>query len=215
MSAIARQPYSPAEETANVITHAVGAGLSVAGLSVLVVLAAKYGDALSVVSASIFGAALVLLYSGSIIYHCSGCGRFRAVAQAIDHAMIYILIAGTYTPYTLVTLKGETGWLLFGIIWGLAAIGVIREFVWKGKPKWLSMVMYLAMGWLVIGAFGPLAKNLSTGGLWLLISGGLSYTVGAIFYGFKKIPFTHAVWHVFVLGGSVCHFLSVALYVVS
>lgn len=208
------KPYGKGEELANVITHSIGTGLSVAGLVILLVLTLSSPDGYCLVSSLIFGTTLVVLYAGSAIYHSLSHPRWRRIAQTLDHAMIYLLIAGTYTPFTLVTLRGKLGWSLFGVVWALAVIGVIREFLWKGRPKWLSMVMYLSMGWLAVVAIKPLLERLPAGGVWLLVSGGLAYTVGTIFYGMKKVPYTHAVWHLFVLGGSICHFLAVALYVV-
>jgi hemolysin III len=206
--------YGRGEEIANVVTHSIGTALSVAGLVILLFLTLSHPDRYCLVSSLIFGATLIVLYAGSTIYHSMRHPHRRRKAQVLDHAMIYVLIAGTYTPFTLVTLRGAWGWTLFGIVWGLAVIGVIREFFFKGKPKWLSMVMYLSMGWIAIIAIKPLIERLPAGGLWLLLSGGLAYTVGTIFYGMKKIPYTHAIWHLFVLGGSTCHFLAVALYVV-
>lgn len=212
--AASAKPYSPREEICNTLTHAFGMGLSAAGLALLVVLTARGGDAWRVASAVVFGVALVALYAGSALYHCASNPRWKAIAQAIDHAMIYILIAATYTPFTLVTLRGPWGFTIFTIVWSLAALGVIREIVWKGKPKWLSIVLYLAMGWVIVVAMGPLMERLGQGGLRLLFAGGIVYTVGALFYALKRVPYMHTVWHLFVLGGSVCHFLAVALYVV-
>lgn len=208
------KPYGRSEEIANVVTHSIGTALSIAGLVILFCLTLSSPDRYCIASCLVFGLTLVLLYAGSAVYHSLRHPRWRAVAQTLDHAMIYLLIAGTYTPFTLVTLQGKLGWSLFAVVWALALIGVIREFLWKGRPKWLSMVMYLSMGWLAVVAVKPLLERLPAGGVWLLVSGGLAYTVGTIFYGMKKIPYTHAVWHLFVLGGSTCHFLAVALYVV-
>lgn len=206
-------PYSPGEEFAHVVTHGLGLALSVAGLVVLLA-AATRGDRWVLVSTAVYGATLVVLYAGSTLYHSARSPRWRRVAQVIDHAMIYLLIAGTYTPFALVTLRGPWGWTIFGLVWALAAFGIAREAWWEGRPKGLSLILYLGMGWIIVVALKPLLHRLPSGGVWLLVAGGLSYTVGTIFYGLEKIRYMHAVWHVFVLGGSACHFLAVILYVV-
>lgn len=206
-------PYSPGEELAHVATHGLGLVLSVAGLVVLLA-AGRHGDAWSLVSTAVYGATLVVLYAGSTLYHSARSPRWRRLARVVDHATIYLLIAGTYTPFTLVTLRGPWGWTLFGVVWGLAAIGVAREARWAGRPKWLSLALYLGMGWIMVIATRPLLLRLSPRGVWLLLAGGLFYTVGTVFYVRKAVRYAHAVWHVFVLAGSACHFLAVALYVV-
>jgi len=213
MAAAKPHTYGPGEELANVITHSAGMGLAIAGLVILMVLTAGRGDLLRLLTCAVFGGALVVLYGGSALYHGARNPRWRAVTQALDHVMIYILIAATYTPFTLVTLRGPWGWSIFFIVWGLALLGVVREIVWKGRPKWLSIVLYLAMGWVIVVAMKPLVERLPAGGLWLLLAGGIVYTVGTVFYALKKVPYMHTVWHLFVIGGSVCHFLAVAFYV--
>jgi hemolysin III len=204
--------YSPGEEIAHVVTHGLGLALSVAGLVILLAVWPR-ADAWSLVGAAVYGAALVVLYAGSTFYHSVRSPRWRRLAQVIDHATIYLLIAGTYTPFTLVTLRGPWGWTIFGLVWGLAVLGVAQEALWKGRPRWLSFAAYLGMGWVIVIATKPLLHRLAPGGVWFLVAGGLSYTLGTAFYGLKGIRYTHAVWHVFVLAGSVCHFLAVALYV--
>lgn len=213
MSKEAAKPYSQNEELANVITHAIGVGLAIAGLALLMVLTAKKGDSVRLISCAIYSGALILLYGGSAFYHGVKGERLKAIARVIDHSMIYVLIAGTYTPYTLVTLRGAQGWTIFAIVWSLAVLGVICELAWKGKPKWVSLLLYLAMGWTIVVASRPLLEKLGDGGFGLLVAGGITYTVGTIFYVLKRVPYMHTVWHLFVLGGSICHYLSVALYV--
>lgn len=207
------QAYSLGEEIANSITHGLGAALSIAALVLLIVAAARTGNRWQLASAITYGVTLILLYMSSTLYHSIPGPRARRVFKVIDHSAIYLLIAGTYTPFTLVTLRDTGGWWLFGVIWGLAVTGVSLEAFWVYRPKWLSVVVYLGMGWLVAAAMKPLLANLPTGGVWLLVAGGLAYTLGTIFYVLKRVPYTHMVWHLFVLGGSVCHFLAVMLYV--
>jgi hemolysin III len=206
--------YSLAEEIAHAITHGVGLLLSIAALTILVVLASLRGDAWHVVSSSIYGATLVLLYAASTFYHAISSPRPKGVFQVLDHAAIYLLIAGTYTPFTLVNLRGAWGWTLFGVVWGLAIFGVVLEAVARQRVKILSLVLYLGLGWLAAIAVKPLLASVETGGLVLLLLGGLSYTGGVVFYGWRRLPYHHAVWHVFVLVGSLCHFFAVLFYVI-
>ncbi len=206
--------YSPREEAANVATHAIGAVLSVVGLVVLVMLASQFGTALHVVTAAVFGVMLVFLYLSSSVYHAVTDPRAKHLAKVVDHAGIYLLIAGTYTPFTLVTLAGPWGQGLFVAVWAIAAAGIAAEAFWVYRPRWLSVVLFLAMGWMVLLASGQLFAALAPAGLRLLVAGGLSYSVGTAFYVMKRVPYMHAVWHLFVLGGSVCHFFAVALYVI-
>ncbi len=210
-------PASPTdrEELANSLTHGTGAGLSVAGLVLLVIKSAHHGDAWQVVSTAIFGASLVLLYTASTLYHSLRGERLKQVLQKFDHAAIFLLIAGTYTPFVLVTLRGPWGWSLFGVVWGLAVAGVTLKFWLAGRFRLISTLIYLAMGWLVMVAIKPLVAALPAGGLQLLIAGGLCYTGGAVFYLWKRLPYHHAIWHLWVLGGSACHWAAVYLYVVS
>lgn len=207
-------PYTPREEAANVATHAVGALLSAVGLIALVVLARHFGNVWHVVSVSIFGATLVFLYAASSVYHAVSGSRAKHVAKILDHAGIYMLIAGTYTPFMLVTLRGAWGFSLLGVAWGLAIVGIGLEAFWVYRPKWLSAVVFLAMGWMITVAGKPLYLALPGNGLALLLGGGLFYSLGTIFYVMKRVRYMHAVWHGFVLAGSLCHFLAVAWYVI-
>jgi hemolysin III len=206
--------YTPREELANVLTHGIGIVLSVAGLAVLVSLTSVRGDAWSVTATAIFGASLVLLYTASTLYHSFQGEHVKRLLRKFDHAAIFLLIAGTYTPFLLVSLRGPWGWSLFGVIWGLAAIGVAMKFWFTGRFKVLSTLIYLAMGWLVVVAARPMLRAVPAEGLWLLLAGGLCYTLGTAFYVWKRLPYHHAIWHLFVLGGSVCHFFAVAVAVV-
>jgi hemolysin III len=180
----------------------------------MVVFAVKRGGATHVVACTLYGATLVLLYSASMFYHALPRGRAKRVFGILDHAAIFLLIAGTYTPFTLVTLRGGWGWSLFGVIWGLAIGGVVLEAVTRGRARRLQLVLYLIMGWSIVLAAHPLLLGLAPGGLALLLGGGLAYTLGVIFFVWRNLRFHHAVWHVFVLGGSVCHFFAVLLYVI-
>jgi len=206
--------YSVAEEVAHATTHGVGLLLSVVALVVLVWFATLHGDLWHIVSVSIYGATLVLLYTASTLYHSIPHPRAKQVLQSIDHASIYLLIAGTYTPVTLTTLRGGWGWTLFGIVWGLALVGVLLEAFAKKRLRVVSLVLYLGLGWLAAVAVKPLFERVPLGGLALLLAGGLAYTAGVGFYVWRKLPYHHAVWHVFVLIGSVCHFFAVLLYVI-
>jgi hemolysin III len=206
--------YSPREELLNRLTHALGAAFSAAGLVLLVVFSVLHGDAWHVVSTAIFGVTLVLLYTSSTLYHSFRSERTRQVLQKFDHAAIFLLIAGTYTPFVLVTLRGPWGWSLFGVVWGLAIVGVTLKFWFAGRFRLSSTLIYLAMGWLVLVALRPLRAALPAGGFRLLVAGGLCYTGGAVFYLWKRLPYHHAVWHLFVLAGSACHWAAVFLYVV-
>jgi len=205
--------YSPAEEKINIASHALGFVLSVVALVLLVVRASLYGNAWHIVSFSIFGASLVTLYAASTIYHSAKNPVIRNRLRIVDHATIYILIAGTYTPFTLITLGGVTGWVIFGVSWGMALVGIILKIFFTGKHDLLSTLMYVFMGWIIIFAIEPLIHNLSSQGLFWLVTGGVSYTLGAVLYSIKKIKFNHAIFHVFVLAGSACHFISVYFYV--
>ena len=206
--------YSVAEEVAHATTHGVGLLLSVVALVVLVWFATLHGDLWHIVSVSIYGATLVLLYTASTLYHSIPHPRAKQVLQSIDHASIYLLIAGTYTPVTLTTLRGGWGFTLFGIVWGLALVGVLLEAFAKKRLRVVSLVLYLGLGWLAAVAVKPLFERVPLGGLALLLAGGLAYTAGVGFYVWRKLPYHHAVWHVFVLIGSVCHFFAVLLYVI-
>jgi len=206
--------HSLAEEIAHAITHGVGLLLSLAALTILVILASLRGDAWHIVSSSIYGATLVLLYAASTFYHALSSPRPKGVFRTLDHGAIYLLIAGTYTPFTLVNLRGPWGWTLFGVVWGLALCGVVLEAVAKPRARTLSLVLYLGLGWLAAIAVKPLLAAVGTGGLVLLLSGGLAYSGGVVFYVWRRLPYHHAIWHVFVMAGSVCHFFAVLFYVI-
>jgi len=207
-------PYSPAEELAHTLTHGFGMLLSIAGLVVLVNYSAVNGDAWHIVSSSIYGASLILLFGASTLYHGVNHATLKGLFQKFDHAAIYLLIAGTYTPFLLVSIRGPWGWSLFAVIWSIAIAGVALEFL-KNKPsKRLSIALYLGMGWLVLIAIKPMFEQVETGGLILLLLGGLAYSLGVIFYKWKKLSFNHAIWHVFVLAGSAFHYFSVLFYVI-
>lgn len=201
------------EELANSVTHGLGLLLSIAGLAVLVVVAALKGTALHVVTCSIYGATLVLLYASSTVYHGVHAPRAKRILRIIDHAAIFLLIAGTYTPFTLVTLRGTLGWTLFGVVWGLAVMGVVFKVFFVDRVPVVSTLIYLAMGWLVVVAWKPVVELLPGGGLVLLIAGGAAYTAGVVFFAAHRLRFHHAIWHVFVLAGSTCHYVAVLLYV--
>lgn len=209
-----RTPYSLGEEIANSVTHGAGIALSIAALVLLVTFAAFTGDGYKIAAALVFGISLVLEYTASTLYHAFPQPRVKHVFKIIDHCGIYVLIAGSYTPFCLVTLREDGGWVLFWIVWGLAFAGIAMESFWAYRPRWLSAAVYLALGWIVIVMIEPLMAALDPAGLWLLVAGGLSYTLGTVFYIMKKVPYMHAVWHLFVLGGSICHFLAVLLFVI-
>jgi len=205
--------YGFFEEIANLVTHGIGLALSVAGLTLLVTFAGLSGDPWRIVSFSIYGATLVTLYVSSTLYHGLPCSAAKRVLRRIDHASIFLLIAGTYTPFVLVVLRGGLGWTLFGIVWALAAFGVAVKVAFTGRFEVLTVILYLVMGWMGAMAIKPMLGALPPSGLALLLAGGLAYTVGVIFYAGRCIPFNHAIWHVFVVTGSVCHFLAVILFV--
>jgi hemolysin III len=205
--------YTPIEEKINIISHAIGLFLSVVALVLLVTRASLHGNIWHLVSFSIFGASLITLYAASTFYHSAKEPELRKKLKFFDHASIYALIAGTYTPFTLVTLKGTIGWVIFGISWGLALTGIVLKLFFTGKYDLISTIMYVLMGWVIIFAIKPLINNLPIEGLLWLIAGGVSYTMGAIIYSISKIKFNHAIFHMFVLMGSFCHFLSLFFYV--
>ncbi|HEX8319968.1 PAQR family membrane homeostasis protein TrhA [Longimicrobium sp.] len=199
-------------ELANALTHGVGAVASLAGGAVLVAGAAAYGDVWKVVSSAVFATTLVLLYTASTLYHAARSPRVRARLQVFDHCAIYLLIAGTYTPFTLLGLRGGWGWSLFGVAWGLAVAGVVFKLFFTGRFPRVSTAIYLGMGWMVVVAAAPMLEALSTTTLAWLVAGGLAYTGGTAFYHSHR-PYAHAVWHLFVLAGSVCHYVAVATHV--
>jgi hemolysin III len=202
------------EEIANAVTHGLGAAASIAGLAVLVVAAATRGDAWHVVSVSIFGATLVMLYAASTLYHGLPLGRAKAVFRVLDHSAIYLLIAGTYTPFALVSLRGPWGWSLLGVIWGCAVAGIVLRTTFGVRWPIALVVLYVAMGWAGIVAVRPMIAAMPGRGLALVALGGIAYTLGIVFYSWRRLPYHHAVWHLFVLAGSALHYFAVLLYVV-
>ncbi len=196
-------------ELANVVTHGVGVLASLVGGSVLIVLASLRGSPSMIVGVSVFAASLLLLYSASTLYHAARSQVARLRLKVLDHCAIYVLIAGTYTPFMIGTLRGRWGWSLFGVIWGLTVAGVIFKLFFTGKFPRVSTAIYVGMGWLVLLAAGPLVRTLDATTLAWLVAGGVCYTAGTAFYHSRRIPFAHAVWHVFVLTGSVCHVIAV------
>ncbi len=187
--------------------------LAIAALVLLIVFAAIYGNAWHVVSFSIYGTTLVLLYLSSTLYHGIQNQRWKAILRVVDHSAIFLLIAGTYTPFTLVTLREHGGWVIFGIIWGLALTGIAYKIFFINRHVVISTLFYLLMGWLIVFSIRDLVENLPANGIVLLLAGGLSYTLGMIFYAGRERLLMHAIWHLFVLGGSICHFFAVLLYV--
>lgn len=201
-------------ELANSLTHGLGATLGAIALILMVFQASLYGTARHIVGAAVFGAALVLLYTMSTLYHAFRGPRVKRVFKILDHSAIYVLIAGTYTPFCLSTLQGAWGWSLFGMIWSLALLGISFKTVFTGRFEIFSTIVYLAMGWMVMIAAGPLWRLLPRGGLYWLMGGGLFYTLGVGFYSWKNLRFHHAIWHLFVLGGSLCHVAAVMGFVI-
>ena len=200
-------------ERFNSISHLVGAWLAVAGSAVLIVLAARLGDPWKIVSFSVYGAMLVALYLFSTLYH-SARGRAKDVLRKFDHCSIYLLIAGSYTPFTLVSLRGVWGWSLLGVVWGLALLGILQEILYAKGARVISLVIYVAMGWLALVAVSPLWTALTPAGFAWLAAGGACYTVGILFYATDhRLRHGHGLWHLFVLGGSTCHFFAVLFYV--
>ncbi len=202
------------EEIANSVSHGIGTLAAAISIPVLVVTAVRHGTVADIVGVSIFGAAMVLLYLASTLYHAFPRNRAKQVFQVLDHSAIYLLIAGTYTPFTLGVLGGAWGWSLFGVVWGLAATGVLLTAIGGVKHAKTAMALYIAMGWLVVIAAKPLAAQLPTAGIGWLVAGGISYTVGVIFYAAKRLRYAHFVWHLFVLAGTVCHFIAVEYYAI-
>jgi hemolysin III len=204
--------YSSREEVAHVITHGVGALLSIAGLVLLVLRAVQNGGAIHVVSFSIFGTSAILLYTASAVYHAFAGSKHRRLLKVMDHSLIYVLIAGTYTPFLLVGLRGAWGWSLFGVVWGLTIVGIVFKVFYAGRFKLVSTLLYLGLGWLCVIAAKPMLENVPTGALWWLLAGGFAYSLGTIFYMRKRMAYHHAVWHVFVMAGTACHFQAVYGY---
>lgn len=204
--------YSKEEETLNVWSHFTGLILSAFGVVILIIKGIQTGSTLSVVSYAIYGLSMILLYLASTTYHHAGDPEKRKKLKVFDHAAIYVLIAGSYTPFSLLVLKGTWGWSVFGVVWGIAAMGITMKLFYTGRFKLLSTISYVLMGWVIVVAIKPLIANFTFEGLMLLLTGGIFYTTGAVLYSIKRIPFNHAIFHFFVLFGSLAHFLAIYLY---
>lgn len=206
--------YSPLEEIFNGVTHGIGILISLAGMILMIVFSCIYGNVNHIVSCTIFGLTLVMLYTASTLYHSFKKPNLKHIFKICDHSCIYVLIAGTYTPFLLVTIRGVLGWTLFAVVWSLTAAGILFKVFFVYRFKIVSTIAYVLMGWIIIFAIKPLLQSLPEGGVILLVAGGLAYTLGTVFYAWEKLPFNHAIWHLFVLGGSVCHCLAVMFYVI-
>lgn len=206
--------YTAGEELVHSITHGIGVLIGIAVLVLLVVFSVLRGSVWEVVSCSVFGATFILLYLGSTLYHAVRNPRAKRVLKAVDHSAIYLLIAGSYTPYALAPLRGTLGWSIFGAIWGCALLGIFFKAFFTGRFKAVSLASYLFMGWFCLIAVKPLYINLNSSGFIFLALGGVCYSIGAVFYAWKSLKWSHAVWHLFVLAGSVCHFFSVLFGIV-
>ncbi len=201
------------EERANALTHGVGVAAAVGGGAVLIVLASHTGDPWRIVGSAVFTATLVLLYTASTLYHLARTPELKTRLKVLDHAAIYLLIAGTYTPFTLVGLRGGWGWSLFGVVWGLAVGGVVFKLLAAGRFRLVSTAIYVAMGWMVLIAVGPMVRELSPWVIGWLVAGGLAYTGGTFFYHNERLAYSHAIWHGFVLAGSACHAVAVGMLI--
>lgn len=206
--------YSIGEEIANSVSHGIGAVTSAVGLGFLIWLSVEYGDVWYVVSTTIYGVSLILLYSASTLYHAISHPRAKRIFQLIDHSMIFVLIAGTYTPFALVSLRGPWGWSLFAVVWGIAIAGILLEIMKKERIKWLSLSLYLGLGWMAVVVIKPMLEMVPAVGLLFLLAGGLSYSLGVVFYVRKQMAYHHAIWHVFVMAGSALHYCAVLFGVV-
>lgn len=206
--------FSLIEEIWHAITHGIGLALSIAALTIMVAYSSQSGSVISVLASILFGTTLIILYGSSTLYHALTHHDLKKRFQQFDHASIYILIAGSYTHVTLISLGDTLGYSIFGFVWGVSFVGIYLKFAYPGRLEKLSLTLYLLLGWLIVIAIKPLFGVMEPGGLWLLLAGGLSYTFGVIFYVWDSLPFNHAVWHLFVMGGSICHFLMVLLYVI-
>jgi hemolysin III len=211
---IAAHTETLAEEIANAITHGIGAALAVAGLVVLLILASLHGGALEIVSLAIYGITLVLTYVSSTLLHAARTPRFKHACNLLDHASIYLLIAGTYTPFLLLGLRGAWGWALFAVIWALAIAGVVLRLTWRRYGRRVAVPLYLGMGWLILVAIGPVWSSLGGAAVGWIAGGGIAYTVGVAFYVWDRLPFNHMIWHLFVLAGSALHFAGIMISVV-
>ena len=206
--------YTVLEEILNSVTHGAGALVSIAGLVILIVSSSMYGQVSHIASCTVFGISLVLLYTASTLYHSFQKPNIKHILKILDHSCIYVLIAGTYTPFMIVIVRGALGWTMFTIVWSLTILGIIFKAFFVNRFKIISTLAYILMGWLIIFAIKPLFQTLPGSGIAWLVAGGLAYTLGTIFYAWKKLPFNHAIWHLFVLAGSTCHFMAVLFYVV-
>lgn len=206
--------YTLAEEVANALTHGAGAVLSAAGMTALIIYAVMSQDPWRIAGVSIFGATLVLMYLTSTLYHAVPHPRTKSFLRIADHCAIYLLIAGTYTPFLLVSMRGPWGWTLFAFLWTAAAIGCVFKLFFTGRFNKLSTAMYIAMGWTVVVALKPMLEMVPPGAIWALALGGLLYSFGTIFYLWERLPYNHAIWHLFVLGGSTAHFIAILVWVV-
>ena len=210
---MSERPQSPGEEIANSLSHGIGLAAALVGASFLIVAAIQQGSASFIVGASVFAATMVLLYLASTLYHALPRSRAKGVLLVCDHAAIFLLIAGTYTPFTLGVLRGAWGWTLFGLVWGLALAGVVLKSIGGIRYPRLSTCLYLFMGWLVLIALAPLWRHVPAWGLFWLAAGGVAYTVGVVFFALdRRVRYSHFVWHLFVVAGSTCHFFAVLWY---
>jgi hemolysin III len=205
--------FSKKEEIANSITHGIGAALSIAALVILIVFSSLYGNAWHIVSFTIYGASMFILYMSSTLVHSFPDGKAKDIFEIFDHSSIYFYIAGTYTPFLLVVIRGPLGWTLFGIVWGLAIAGTIFKCFFVKKYLFTSTALYVVMGWMIVFAWKPLATTLAFEGMVYLAIGGLLYTLGSIFYVWRGFQYHHAIWHLFVIGGTVAHFFCILFYV--
>jgi hemolysin III len=205
--------YTVTEEIIHALTHGVGVVLSIAGLSWMLYLSIAAADPWRIAASTIYGVTLISLFLASTVYHSMYASRHRDIYKLLDHCAIYLLIAGSYTPFLLVAMRTDKGWWLFGTVWAIATAGIIKKLWFRHRFPKIALASYLAMGWLIVVAAPQLSDAIGPNGMKWLIGGGLFYSVGAIFYAMKRIPFNHAVWHVFVLGGGICHFLGIVWYV--
>ena len=205
--------YTLKEEIANGVTHGVGLGASLAGAALLIVVTALKGDGWQIASSIVYGSALITLYTASMLYHSFQGERVKRALRIFDHCSIYLLIAGSYTPFALVSLRGGWGWTLFGLVWSLAVAGIVFKVFFTGRLNTLSTMVYVLMGWLAVVAAKPIVEALPAGAVWLLLVGGVTYTAGTIFYHNRRVPYSHAIWHLFVICGSIFHYLAISNYV--
>jgi len=206
--------FSVAEEIWHAVTHGIGFILSITALALLVAFATLGGSALDITAAAIYGASLIVMYGSSTLYHAISQQKIKRLFQKFDHSAIYFLIAGTYTPILLITIGGAWGWTLFSLEWGIAIIGIALKFIYPDRFEALSLIAYVLMGWLIVIVFDMFKTNIDTVGFWLIVSGGIAYTSGIVFYLKDKISYFHAIWHLFVLAGSILQFFAILLYVV-